>query len=252
MDTKIRRRRIDVAREAGRRRLWWLLIIGGVVVVALVALGLLTLPPVGRAHGDVTGDPLHRPGRADADRRRHQGRSDADPRPRRGPPPARGPARGSSGQRSRPRLARTRCASTSPSARRWPATPATDGQCRVIDDDGPGDRRPRRPADRLPGHRPAGTGGRPGAGRGADGHRRRRALAAACPPRCGQVAESANAPGELELAPEPQGDRAARLDGRHAGQAHQRPDRAPRLDPDDDRHAGRASAGRTVYDLAHP
>jgi cell division protein FtsQ len=55
MDTKIRRRRIDVAREAGRRRLWWILIVGGVVVVALVVLGLLTSRLFGVRTVDVTG-----------------------------------------------------------------------------------------------------------------------------------------------------------------------------------------------------
>jgi cell division protein FtsQ len=55
MDTKIRRRRIDVAREAGRRRLWWILIVGGVVLLALVVLGLLTSRLFGVRTVDVTG-----------------------------------------------------------------------------------------------------------------------------------------------------------------------------------------------------
>jgi cell division protein FtsQ len=55
MDTKIRRRRINVAREASRRRLWWILIIGGVVAVALVVLGLLTSRLFGVRTVDITG-----------------------------------------------------------------------------------------------------------------------------------------------------------------------------------------------------
>ena len=226
MDPRLRARMIAVRRQAGRRRLKGGLIAGIVVAVLALAAVATRLPILSVGSVQVSGATYTDPALVADVVRAIDGSSmlsvDLGSARRRSRP-----ARGSSGSAS-PRTGPGACASTSPSARPSAGYLATDGQFRVIDDEGHVHRRPRRPAHRLPGHRPHRPGlrrrPRSGAGpAGAGGHRRRRpARAGAARRAAGQGRRGGRERGGgAGAAPAPAGHRAARFLGRHAGQAHQ-------------------------------